>query len=151
MDTMQEDLKSHEQMSKADHTKALEQFFQNHHLDKQTIMEQDPRQLKQSLITINSLIADLKTGFSHSDNQEKRLCGDGDSSFFLLSLIQRKGLIIERYKKIAKKIIIDNMKACIAKLNDSDEKERLKLLLSKFEFIENNSMAITGQLQKIVR
>jgi hypothetical protein len=151
MDAMQHNLQAHERISEADLTKAFEIIFKNHHLDKKAIMDQNPTLLKQSLITINSLIADVKTGFSGSDNEGKRLSEDRDSSLFLLSLIQRKGLIIERYKKIAKKQIIDNMKSCIAKLNDSNEKKRLNLLMSKLEFIENNNISITGQLQKIVR
>jgi hypothetical protein len=128
----------------------LESIFYDHNLAKTQILSQSIPQLRQSIVTINSFIADLNSDFSYINSQSDNLFKDFDNSYILLSLIQRKTIIINRYKKVMKKEIIKKIKFSIETLDDGIAKDKLKLLINKLEYIENNSHNITGQLQNLI-
>jgi hypothetical protein len=129
----------------------IENILSSHNLGKNQIYSQSIPQLKQSLITLNSLIADLKSYPSHLNSQTYTLIDDFGSDYILLFFIQRKSLIINRYKKILKKHFFDKIKICIGNLDDSNTRDQLKVLLNKLEYIDNNSQNISGHLQNLVK
>jgi hypothetical protein len=129
----------------------IENILTSHNLGKNQIISQNISQLKQSLITLNSLISDLKSEPSHLNSHPCNLLNSLDNDYILLSFIQRKSLIMVRYKKLLKKYFFEKIKFCIEILDESSTKEQLKVLLNKLEYIENNSQNISGQLQNFVK
>jgi hypothetical protein len=148
---MLNDLQTNDQLSNEFSIDLLENFLTSHKLGKNQIFSQNISQLKQSLITLNSLIADLKSDSSYLNIDPYNLHNNFDSSYILLIFIQRKSLIMNRYKKLLKKYFFNKIRFCIEKLDDSTAKEQLKVLFNKLEYIENNSQNISGQLQNFIK
>jgi len=128
----------------------IESILSSHNLAKDKIISQDISQLRQSLITLNSLISSLKNDSSNLSGKSYNQLNSFDNGYFLLSFIQRKSLIINRYKKLLKKSYFNKIKICIGNLDDSNTKEELKVLLNKLEYIENNGQSVSGHLQNLI-
>jgi hypothetical protein len=147
---MPNDLQTNNHSSEKYSVELIEGILSTHNLAKDQIISQDISQLRQSLITLNSLISSLKYDSSNLNQQSDNLLNNFDKGYFLLSFIQRKSLIINRYKKLLKKSYFNKIKDCVGNLDDSNTKEELKVLLNKLEYIENNGQNISGQLQNLI-
>ena len=144
------DLQTTDHSSEKFSVELIESILSSHNLSKDQIISQDISQLRQSLITLNSLISSLKNDSSNLIRKSYNQLNSFDNSYFLLSFIQRKSLIINRYKKLLKKSYFNKIKDCVGNLDDSNTKEELKVLLNKLEYIENNGQNISGQLQNLI-
>jgi len=147
---MSNDLQTNDHSSEKYSVELIESILSSHNLAKDKIISQDISQLRQSLITLNSLISSLKNDSSNLIGKSYNQLNSFDNGYFLLSFIQRKSLIINRYKKLLKKSYFNKIKICIGNLDDSNTKEELKVLLNKLEYIENNGQSVSGHLQNLI-
>lgn len=147
---MSNDQQTNDHSSEKYSVELIESILCSHNLAKDQIISQDISQLRQSLITLNSLISSLKNDSSNLSGKCYNQLNSFDNGYFLLSFIQRKSLIINRYKKLLKKSYFNKIKICIGNLDDSNTKEELKVLLNKLEYIENNGQSVSGHLQNLI-
>lgn len=148
---MSNDLQTNDHSSGKSSVELIESILSSHNLAKDQIIYQDISQLKQSLITLNSLISSLKNESPNLNGQSYNLLNNCDISYILLSFIQIKIFIIDRYKKLLKKSYFDKIKFCIGNLDNSNTKNELKVLLNKLQYIDNNGQNISGQLQNLIK
>jgi hypothetical protein len=119
-------------------------------LGKNQIHNQNLKQLRQSIISINSLIAKINKDFLEHREKSDRFSVDYDINATLLILIQRKTLIVDRYKIILKRDILSRMKGLIGQLSDDPVKLELEKYIIQLEYIEFNKQNFIGKLQSLI-
>jgi hypothetical protein len=126
----------------------LDSFMESINLSKDQLILQNTDQLKQSIVTINFIISNVQKEYSGRDIRGELLkLNNIEISYLIRFLIQRKSFILDRYKKVAKKEIYNNIRHSINNLVESVEKEMLKEYINKLEYIDLNAQTILGQIQ----
>jgi len=133
--------------------KGSPEYWEKHlalmNLGKKQILNQDLNQLKQSIISINSLLAKTNNEFSLQRKNEDIHHLDFDINAALLILIQRKTFIVDRYQVILKRNIIHRMKHVMERLADGETKKELDRLMTQLEYIECHRSNFKGKLQSL--
>ena len=119
-------------------------------LGKDQILIQGLRQLRQSIISINSLLTKINNDFLSQRQKEDIYNLDFDINAILLILIQRKSFIVDRYKTVLKRDIINRMKQIIGQLPDDTAKQELDKFITQLEYIECNKSNLIGKLQSLI-
>jgi hypothetical protein len=126
----------------------LDKFMSSINLSKDQLILQNTDHLKQSIVTINFIISNVQKEYSGRDIRGELLkLNNIEISYLIRFLIQRKSFILDRYKKVAKKEIYNNIRHSINNLVESVEKEMLKEYINKLEYIDLNAQTILGQIQ----
>jgi hypothetical protein len=129
----------------------IEGILIGYNLGKDQILLQNISELKQSLININSLVYEFKNDSDITDKSLTNLFLNFDLDYIIFTFVQRKSLIISRYKKLFKQNLLDKLNNLISDLDDSETKDKIKFLVDKLIYVENNLFNISGQLQSLYK